>query len=203
MIETFGDIAGKFDVLELVFPDWYVIGAIKKNIGGHEDWIIENPDVGGKIAVMTFVLVLSHAESFAHRGVAIQNPSEFGVGWHVRLAIKMYIFVQFEAGSEKITDGAEHVRLKIAIGFTDDGVEVGDENIDVMGAGIAVGEANHRKHGAEKIAEGKVGVNANAGQDCFHKSIIAGFSGLGTMSDEAYGYSGLGTRFDEIYGGGS
>ena len=179
MIETFGDIAGKFDVLELVFPDWYVIGAIKKNIGGHEDWIIENPDVGGKIAVMTFVLVLSHAESFAHRGVAIQNPSEFGVGWHVRLAIKMYIFVQFEAGSEIITDSAEHVGLKIAIGLTDDRVEVWDKNIDVMSTRVLIGEANHRKHGAKKIAEGEVGVDTNAGQDCFHKSIIAGFSGLG------------------------
>ena len=186
MVETLGDIAGKFDVLELVFPDWHIIGTIKKNIGGHEDWIIENPDVGRKIAVMTFVLVLSHAESFAHRGVAIQNPSEFGVGWHVRLAIKMHIFVQFEAGSEIITDGAEHVGLKVAVSFTDDRVEVGDENIDMMSAGITVGEANHREHGAKKIAEGKVGVNANAGQDCFHKSIIAGFSGLGARFDEVY-----------------
>ena len=199
MVETFGDVASKFDVLELVFPDWYVIGAIKKNIGGHEDWIIENPDVGGKIAVMAFVLVLSHAESFAHRGMAIQNPSEFGVGWYVRLAIKMHIFVQFESGSEIITDGAEHVGLKVAIGFTDNRVEVGDENIDVMGARITVCKANHRKHGAEKIPDSEVGINANAGQDCFHKSIIAGFSWLGARFDEVYGYSGLGARFDEVY----
>lgn len=199
MIETLGDIASELDVLELVFSDWHVIGAIKKNIGGHENWIIENPDIGGKIAIMTFVLVLSHAESFTHRGMAIQNPSEFGVGWHVRLAIKMHIFVQFEAGSEIITDGAEHVGLKIAVGLTDDGVEVWDENIDVMGAGVTIGKANHWKHGAEKIPDSEVGVDANAGQDCFHKSIIAGFSGLGARFDEAYGYSGLGARFDEVY----
>ena len=148
---------------------------------------------------MAFVLVLSHTESFAHRGMAIQNPSEFGVGWDVRLAIKMHIFVQFEAGSEIITDGAEHVGLKIAVGLTDDGVEVWDENIDVMSARVLIGKANHRKHGAKKIAEGEVGVDANAGQDCFHKSIIAGFSGLGARFDEAYGYSGLGARFDEVY----
>ena len=89
----------------------------------------------------------------------------------------MHIFVQFESGSEIITDGAEHVGLKVAVSLTNDRVEVGDENIDVMGARITVGEANHRKHGAKKIAEGEVGVNANAGQDCFHKSIIAGFRG--------------------------
>ena len=136
---------------------------------------------------MAFVLVLSHTESFAHRGMAIQNPSEFGVGWHVRLTIKIHIFVQFESGSEIITDGAEHVGLKVAVSFTNDRVEVGDENIDVMGARITVGKANHRKHGAKKIAEGEVGVNANAGQDCFHISIIAGFSGLGARFDEVYG----------------
>ena len=186
MIEALGDVAGEFDVLELIFPDRHIIGAIKQNIGGHENWIIENPDIGGKIAVLTFVFVLSHAESFAHRGVAIQNPSEFGVGWHVRLAIKMHIFVQFEAGSEIITDGAEHVGLKIAIGFTNDRVEVWDENIDVMSARVLIGKANHRKHGAKKIAEGEVGINANAGQDCFHKSIIAGFSGLGARFDKVY-----------------
>ena len=98
----------------------------------------------------------------------------------------MHIFVQFESGSEIITDGAEHVGLKVAVSFTNDRVEVGDENIDVMGARVLIGEANHRKHGAEKIAEGEVGVNANAGQDCFHKSIIAGFSGLGARFDEVY-----------------
>ena len=135
---------------------------------------------------MAFILKLSHTESFAHRGMAIQNPSEFGVGWHVRLTIKMHIFVQFESGSEIITDGAEHVGLKVAVSFTNDRVEVGDENIDVMGARITVGEANHREHGAEKIPDGKVGVNANTGQDCFHKSIIAGFSGLGARFDEVY-----------------
>ena len=137
---------------------------------------------------MAFVLVLSHAESFTHRGMAIQNPSEFGVGWHVRLAIKMHIFVQFEAGGEIIADGAEHVGLKVAVGLTDDRVEVWDENIDVVGARITAGKANHWKHGAEKIPEGEVGVNANAGQDCFHKTIIAGFSGLGTRFDEVYSY---------------
>ena len=98
----------------------------------------------------------------------------------------MHIFVQFEAGSEVITDGAEHVGLKVAIGFTDNGVEIGDENIDVMSARVLIGEANHRKHGAKKIAEGEIGVNANAGQDCFHISIIAGFSGLGARFDEVY-----------------
>lgn len=56
-------------------------------------------------------------------------------------------------------------------------MKIGDENIDVMSARVLIGEANHRKHGAKKIAEGEVGVNANAGQDCFHKSIIAGFLG--------------------------
>lgn len=118
--------------------------------------------------------------------MAIQNPSEFGVGWHVRLAIKMHIFVQFEAGGEIIADGAEHVGLKIAVGFTNDRMKIGDENIDVMGARVLIGEANHRKHGAKKIAEGEVGINANAGQDCFHSYIIAGFSGLGTRFDEVY-----------------
>ena len=78
--------------------------------------------------------------------------------------------------------------MKVAIGFTDNGVEVWDEDIDVVGARVLIGEANHRKHGAKKIAEGEVGVNANAGQDCFHRSIIAGFSGLGTRFDEIYGY---------------
>ena len=188
MIEALGDVAGEFDVLELIFPDRHIIGAIKQNIGGHEDWIIENPDIGGKIAVMTFVFVLSHAESFAHRGVAIQNPSEFGVGWYVRLAIKMHIFVQFESGSEIITNGTEHIGLKVAIGFTNNGMKVRDENIDVVGTRITVGKANHRKHGAKKIADGEVGVDANAGQDCFHKSIIAGFSWLGTWFDEVYSY---------------
>ena len=100
----------------------------------------------------------------------------------------MHIFVQFEAGSEIITDGAEHVGLKITVGLTDNRVEVWDENIDVVGARVLIGEANHRKHGAKKIAEGEVGVNANTGQDCFHKSIIAGFSGLGARFDEVYGY---------------
>ena len=66
-------------------------------------------------------------------------------------------------------------------------MKIGDENIDVMGAGVLVGEANHRKHGAKKIAEGEVGINANAGQDCFHISIIAEFSGLGARFDEVYG----------------
>ena len=65
-------------------------------------------------------------------------------------------------------------------------MKIWDENIDVMGARVLIGEANHRKHGAEKIAESEVGVNANAGQDCFHKSIIAGFSGLGARFDEVY-----------------
>ena len=186
MVKTFGDIASKFDMLKLIFPDWHVIGTIKQDIGGHENWIIENPDIGGKIAVLTFVLKLGHAKSFAHRGMAIQNPSEFGVGWHVRLAIKMHIFVQFKAGSEIITDGAEHVGLKVAIGFTNNGMKIGDENIDVMGARVLIGEANHRKHGAKKIAEGEVGINANAGQDCFHKSIIAGFSGLDARFNKVY-----------------
>ena len=98
----------------------------------------------------------------------------------------MYIFVQFEAGSEIITDGAEHVGLKITIGFTNNRMKIGDENIDVMGTRILIGKADHWKHGAKKIAEGEVGVNANAGQDCFHKSIIAGFFGLGTWFDEVY-----------------
>ena len=98
----------------------------------------------------------------------------------------MHIFVQFEAGSEIIVDGAKHVGLKVVIGLTDNRVEVGDENIDVMSARVLIGKANHRKHGAKKIAEGEVGVNANAGQDCFHKSIIAGFSGLGARFDEVY-----------------
>ena len=89
----------------------------------------------------------------------------------------MHIFVQFESGSEIITDSAEHIGLKIAIGLTDDRVEVWDKNIDVMSARVLIGKANHRKHGAKKIAEGEVGVNANAGQDCFHTSIIAGFRG--------------------------
>ena len=177
MIEALGDVAGEFDVLELIFPDWHIIGTIKQNIGGHEDWVIKNPDISGKIAVMAFVLVLSHAESFTHRGMAIQNPSEFGVGWHVRLAIKMHIFVQFEAGSEIITDGAKHIGLKVAIGFANNGMKIGDENIDVMGARVLIGKANHRKHGAEKIPDSEVGVNANAGQDCFHISIITGFRG--------------------------
>ena len=72
-------------------------------------------------------------------------------------------------------------------GITDDRVEVWDKNIDVMSARVLISKANHRKHGAKKIAEGEVGVNANAGQDCFHISIIAGFSGLGTWFDEVYG----------------
>lgn len=78
--------------------------------------------------------------------------------------------------------------MKVTIGFTNDRVEVGDKNIDVMSAGMLVGKANHRKHGAKKIAEGEVGVDANAGQDCFHKTIIAGFSGLGAGFDEVYSY---------------
>ena len=78
--------------------------------------------------------------------------------------------------------------MKIAIGLTDDRVEVWDKNIDVMSARVLIGKANHRKHGAKKIAEGEVGINANAGQDCFHKSIIAGFSGLRTRFDEVYSY---------------
>ena len=78
--------------------------------------------------------------------------------------------------------------MKIAIGLTDDRVEVWDKNIDVMSARVLIGKANHRKHGAKKIAEGEVGVNANAGQDCFHISIIAGFSGLVTRFDEVYSY---------------
>ena len=179
MIEMFGDIASKLDMLKLIFPDRHVISAIKQDIGGHENWIIKNADISGKIAVMTLVLVLSHAQSFTHGSVAIQNPGEFGVGWHVRLAIKMHIFVQFEAGSEVIADGAEHVGLKIAIGFTNNRMKIGDENINVMSARVLIGKANHRKHGAKKIAEGEVGVNANTGQDCFHKSIITGFLGQG------------------------
>lgn len=67
-------------------------------------------------------------------------------------------------------------------------MKIGDENINVMSARVLIGEANHRKHGAKKIAEGEVGVDANAGQDCFHKSIIAGFSGLGMRFDEVYSY---------------
>lgn len=78
--------------------------------------------------------------------------------------------------------------MKIAIGLTDDRVEVWDKNIDVMSARVLIGKANHRKHGAKKIAEGEVGINANAGQDCFHTSIIAGFFGLGARFDEVYGY---------------
>lgn len=67
-------------------------------------------------------------------------------------------------------------------------MKIGDKNIDVMSARVLIGEANHRKHGAKKIAEGEVGVNANTGQDCFHKSIIAGFSGLRTRFDEVYSF---------------
>ena len=78
--------------------------------------------------------------------------------------------------------------MKVAIGFANNRVKIGDENIDMMGARILIGKADHRKHGAKKIAEGEVGVNANAGQDCFHKSIIAGFFGLGARFDEVYGY---------------
>lgn len=78
--------------------------------------------------------------------------------------------------------------MKVAIGFTNDRVEVWDKNIDMMGARVLIGETNHRKHGAEKITEGEVGVDTNAGQDCFHISIIAGFSGLGARFDEVYSY---------------
>lgn len=49
-------------------------------------------------------------------------------------------------------------------------MEVGDEDVDLRFVAMLVGQAYHWEKGAEKIAEGKLAVDAKAGEDgggCF------------------------------------
>ncbi len=65
VVETLGEAAGEFEMLELVFADRDVDGVIEKDVCGHEDGVVENADVDVVFA-FAFVFVLSHAVQLTH-----------------------------------------------------------------------------------------------------------------------------------------
>ena len=57
-------------MLELIFADRHELGAVEEDVGSHQNWVVENTDVTGVLALGLF-LVLNHAGSFAHGGSAV------------------------------------------------------------------------------------------------------------------------------------
>ena len=71
VVEAESEVAGEFEVLELVLADRDIFGGIKQDVGGHENGVVEDADVGGLFAAVTFFFVLDHAGGFAHGGGAV------------------------------------------------------------------------------------------------------------------------------------
>ena len=93
-VHPLGDVAGKLQVLRLVVANWHVGGAVEQDIGGHQDWVVEETD--GDISVYSipsflfvrhflpgyftiekltrFVFELCHYIHSAKPSEAIQNP---------------------------------------------------------------------------------------------------------------------------------
>lgn len=65
VVETLGEAAGEFEMLELVFADRDVDGVVEEDVGGHEDGVVENADVDA-IFAFAFVFVLGHAVQLTH-----------------------------------------------------------------------------------------------------------------------------------------
>ena len=82
-----------------------------------------------------------------------------------RLAIEVDVGVEIETGGEEVFEGFQEVLLEAAVNFRDDGMEVGDEDVDVILVAMGVGEADHGQEGAEKVSKRHFAVDAQAGED--------------------------------------
>ena len=69
-IEALGEVAGEFEVLELVFADGDEGGVVEENVGRHEDGVVEDANVGAVLAFGLF-FELGHARHFSHGGKAV------------------------------------------------------------------------------------------------------------------------------------
>ena len=77
-------------MLRLVVTNWHVAGAVKQDVGRHQDWVVEEAD-GNLVAMklLGFILKLRHPAHLAKPGEAVQDPGQLAVGWDAALAVQM------------------------------------------------------------------------------------------------------------------
>ena len=61
-VKVFGDVASEFNMLSLIFTNGNEVGAVKEDVGGHEDWVIKKTHVNtfGFGAFLKFVFIGVH-----------------------------------------------------------------------------------------------------------------------------------------------
>jgi hypothetical protein len=151
-IEIFGNIAGKLNVLALIFADGNGVGLIKENVGSHEDGIIEKAHVDGFLGRALGELIFEgvHAFHLAVRDVISQNDSELGMGGDVGLAEKNAFF-WIEAESKIVENNTDNVFFEFF--FILDGgeaVKISDEIVNFVALVLKV---NLRFDGTKEVAD--------------------------------------------------
>ena len=80
-----GNVTGQFQVLFLVFAHGHQIGPVEKDVGRHQDWVVQQAH-GHLVTLLDGLLLeLDHALQPVERRDAIQEPAQFAVGSHMAL----------------------------------------------------------------------------------------------------------------------
>ncbi len=100
-VEAPRDVAGYFNMLLLVGADRHLVSLIEQDVARHKHGIGEQTCVDVVCVLGALVLELRHPRKLAELGVAVQYPSDFGVGVDVALNKEYALFNVDPAGEDR------------------------------------------------------------------------------------------------------
>ena len=138
----------QLEVLALVVAHRDPVGVVGEDVGGHQDRVVEQAHAH-RLLALALVLELGHPAQLAHRGDAVEDPGQLGVGRDVALH-EEDAPVGVEPGGEQQRRGASGPGDQLGRVVRErDRVEV-DDAVDRV-VGVLVGDP--LPHGPEVVAQ--------------------------------------------------
>ena len=167
-IETNREVAGKLEMLLLIFADRNQIGLIEQYIRGHQHRIIEEADEDVLFLLAGLIFELRHAFQLGHARDAVKQPRQLSVRGHIRLhkhGRNIRINANGKIDSRELTRFCgEHLRIL----RQRDGVKIYDTEKTL----IVTLERHPITQSAEIISQMNVAGRLRAAEDSFHLQIM-------------------------------
>jgi hypothetical protein len=168
-IEGASNIARQFEVLLLVCPHRDVVSLVKENVGGLEDWVVDEAGTDETLGrslldVGTLVLELRHPSEITVGTYASENPCQFGVLRDERLKEECALG-WIQATGQEVRHHAKSVRAKdLGIVWSGHRMKV-DDTEDALVTGVRLEiepELDRAKVVADVEAPGRLDARENA-----------------------------------------
>ena len=170
-------MTGKFHVLALILAHRHEVRRVEQDVRGHKHRVGEKPD-GGAVgtAFLGLVLKLRHARGLTEAGQALQDPSQLGVGWHLRLDEERRA-LRVDAQRDELCgarDGAAAQLLRVLL--NGDRVQIRDE-VERVVVVLQVDPLFDRPQVVTQVV--RVGGRLDAGEDArFVRGVVGGCSSV-------------------------